>query len=78
MRNRLVTGVQLIVPVIFTIMALSIELTIPKITDEPSLNLILGPFGTGLTELFYTGGTPSALTTDIAQRYEDTLTQRDC
>ena len=76
MRNRLVTGVQLIVPVIFTIMALSIELTIPKITDEPSLNLNLGPFGTGLTELFYPGGTPSALTTDIAQRYKDTLTQR--
>jgi hypothetical protein len=29
LRNRLVTGVQLIVPVIFTIMALSIELKIP-------------------------------------------------
>jgi hypothetical protein len=51
--NRLVTGVQLIVPVIFTIMALSIELAIPKVKDEPSLTLDLQPFGNGLTELYY-------------------------
>jgi hypothetical protein len=52
LRNRLVTGVQLIVPVIFTIMALSIELAIPKVKDEPSLTLDLQPFGNGVVFRF--------------------------
>jgi hypothetical protein len=50
LRNRLVTGVQLSVPVIFTIMALSIELAIPKVKDEPPLTLDLQPFGNGLLQ----------------------------
>lgn len=77
LRNQLVTGVQLIVPVIFTIMALSIELTIPKQTDEPPLTLNLQPFGNGLTEMYTTGKTPSNLTLGVASRYEYTLANRN-
>lgn len=76
LRNRLVTGVQLIVPVIFTIMALSIELTVPKITDEPALTTNLEPFGSGLVELYYKGGSPSQFTTGVANAYVDALRSR--
>lgn len=77
LRNQLVTGVQLIVPVVFTIMALSIELSIPKQTDEPPLTLNLQPFGNGLTELYTTGKTPSNLTLGVASRYEYTMKNRN-
>ena len=39
MRNKIITIVQLVLPVLFTISALSTEKTIPKITDEPALLL---------------------------------------
>ena len=43
-RNRTVTLVQLLVPVIFTIFALTVEKTLPKQEDEPSLSLNLKDF----------------------------------
>lgn len=43
-RNRTVTLVQLLVPVIFTILALTVEKALPKQEDEPSLLLNLKPF----------------------------------
>lgn len=43
-RNRTVTLVQLLVPVIFTILALTVEKTLPKQEDEPSLLLNLKDF----------------------------------
>lgn len=43
-RNRAVTLVQLLVPVIFTILALTVEKTLPKQEDEPSLLLNLKDF----------------------------------
>lgn len=76
LRNRLVTGVQLIVPVIFTIMALSIELAIPKVKDEPSLTLDLQPFGNGLTELYYSGDEPTNFTKDLTRLYANHMQSR--
>ncbi|XP_076108921.1 phospholipid-transporting ATPase ABCA3-like isoform X1 [Mytilus galloprovincialis] len=75
-RNRLVTGVQLIVPVIFTIMALSIELSVPKISDEPVLKMDLTPFGNGLTELYFSGASPTTFTTGVATQYKNLLSLR--
>lgn len=76
LRNRLVTGVQLIVPVIFTIMALSIELTVPKITDEPALPTNLGPFGSGLVEIYSIGASPSNFSKGVKNAYVNTLQAR--
>ncbi|CAG2240533.1 ABCA3 [Mytilus edulis] len=75
-RNRVVTGVQLIVPVIFTIMALSIELSVPKISDEPVLKMDLTPFGNGLTELYFSGASPTTFTTGVATQYKNLLSLR--
>lgn len=75
-RNQLVTGVQLVVPVIFTIMALSTELSIPKPTDEPPLTLDLKPFGTGLTELYSAGDLTTNLSLGVTSRYQDILQLR--
>lgn len=55
-RNRIVTAVQLIVPVVFTIFALSVEKTIPKQQDEPALLLDLSPFTNPVMSLNLQGG----------------------
>lgn len=55
-RNRIVTAVQLIVPVVFTILALSVEKTIPKQQDEPALLLGLSPFTNPVMSLNLQGG----------------------
>ncbi|KAL3853226.1 hypothetical protein ACJMK2_016782 [Sinanodonta woodiana] len=44
-RNRVVTIVQLLLPIIFTILALLIEKTIPSAGDEPALVMDLSSFG---------------------------------
>ncbi|KAL3853225.1 hypothetical protein ACJMK2_016781 [Sinanodonta woodiana] len=44
-RNRVVTIVQLLLPIIFTILALLIEKTIPSAGDEPALVMDLSNFG---------------------------------
>lgn len=51
-RNRVVTAVQLIMPVIFTILALSIEKAVPKVQDEPPLTLDLERFQSNIVVPF--------------------------
>ena len=43
-RNKIITIVQLVLPILFTIMALAVEKTIPKVEDEPALMLDSHPF----------------------------------
>ena len=43
-RNKVVTVVQLILPILFTIMALAVEKSIPSVGDEPALLLNYQPF----------------------------------
>ena len=63
-RNRIVTFVQLALPVIFTILALVIESNATEFAEEPSLNLDLAKFENPVT--IYTN--PSNL---IAAKYKD-------
>ena len=63
-RNRIVTFVQLALPVIFTILALVIESNATEFAEEPSLNLDLAKFENPVT--IYTN--PS---NPIAAKYKD-------
>lgn len=63
-RNRIVTFVQLALPVIFTILALVIESNATEFAEEPSLNLDLAKFENPVT--IYTN--PS---NQIAAKYKD-------
>lgn len=51
-RNRIVTAVQLTIPVIFTIIALSIEKALPKVKDEPAMTLDLERFQSNIVVPF--------------------------
>lgn len=61
-RNRVVTAVQLIMPVLFTIFGLLVEQTVPGSTADPALKLDLSPFSGGLTAFYDDGTTPTAVT----------------
>lgn len=63
-RNRIVTFVQLVLPVIFTILALVIELNSSGFSDEPALNLDLSSFENPVTIYNNPGNT-------IATKYKD-------
>ncbi|KAJ8311158.1 hypothetical protein KUTeg_011297 [Tegillarca granosa] len=65
-RNRIVTAVQLIVPVVFTIFALSVEKTIPKQQDEPALLLDLSPFTNPIMSLNVQGGANNLISAYLA------------
>ena len=43
-RNKVITVVQLALPILFTILALAVEKSIPKVEDEPALMLDSHPF----------------------------------
>ena len=44
-RNRVITLVQLLLPVIFAIIALATEKAMPPFDTDPALAFSLGPFG---------------------------------
>ena len=68
MRNKVITAVQLVLPVLFTISALSTEKTIPKITDEPALLLDSHQFR-GFAVPYTDGFVPNVENTALAQAY---------
>lgn len=68
-RNLAVAAAQLLLPVIFTILALSVEKAIPKNGDEPSLALNLNAFSD--YKVAYTNGSSAdATTTSMANYYQ--------
>ncbi|XP_062578105.1 phospholipid-transporting ATPase ABCA3-like, partial [Saccostrea cucullata] len=69
-RNRIVTFVQLALPVIFTILALVIELNASEFSEEPSLPLNLANFENPVT--IYNNPT-----NDIAGKYKDLFTSTE-
>lgn len=73
-RNRVVTAVQLIMPVLFTIFGLLIEETIPSATNDPALVLNLAPFKSGLTVFYDDGTSPLTQETDVANKYSALIT----
>lgn len=68
-RNRIVTIVQLVLPIIFIINALLVEKTIPTPGDEPSLNLNLAKFE-GTDVAYSSGLNATAVQTGMASVYE--------
>lgn len=72
-RNVTVAATQLLLPVIFTIMALSVEKAIPSVGDEPSLTLNLNPFS-DYTVAYSDGNTPTVTSTSMATYYKDLFT----
>lgn len=68
-RNRIVTLVQLLIPVAFTIMALTVAETVPKPGKEPSLRLNLEAFGSSSVATYRSDMTP----TNIATVYKNTF-----
>ncbi|XP_060066261.1 phospholipid-transporting ATPase ABCA3-like [Ylistrum balloti] len=72
-RNRIVSIVQLFLPVIFVIMALVVDQTAPTNDDEPALTLKLSQFGTSATVMYTDGTSPTAASTRIAGHYSSLL-----
>lgn len=73
-RNRVVTTVQLSLPVIFVILALTVDSTAPKNEDEPSLALSLSSqFGSDSIIIYTDGSSPSTASTRIAGLYTNLL-----
>ncbi|OWF51665.1 ATP-binding cassette sub-family A member 3-like [Mizuhopecten yessoensis] len=68
-RNRIVTLVQLLIPVAFTILALVVAETVPKPGNEPSLLLDLVPFGSNSV----VGYRSSNVSSNIVTTYKDTF-----
>lgn len=68
-RNKIISIVQLAMPIIFTVLALLIEKTNSSDTEEPALTLDLGAFGG--TTFIYSGLTTTAA---IATTYKNSLT----
>ena len=54
-RNRIITLVQLLLPVIFTVIALAVDKALPQTLREPALAFNLNPFGD--TTIPYSNGT---------------------
>ncbi|XP_060570838.1 phospholipid-transporting ATPase ABCA3-like isoform X2 [Ruditapes philippinarum] len=67
-RNLSVAVAQLLLPVVFTVMALAVEKAIPNVGDEPALALNLGPFS-DYTVAFSNGSTATATTESQASFY---------
>jgi hypothetical protein len=67
-RNLSVAVAQLLLPVVFTVMALAVEKAIPNVGDEPALALNLGPFS-DYTVAFSNGSTATATTESRASFY---------
>ena len=68
-RNRVVTLVQLLLPVIFTILACVVVLTVPKKTDPPALTLDLSYFDKPIVP--YTSMGPGSATARLANLYSE-------
>ncbi|KAL3853548.1 hypothetical protein ACJMK2_017083 [Sinanodonta woodiana] len=76
LRNRIVIFFQLLFPVIFTALALSIEKFQPSSGDEPALKLDLSPFGR--TVVTYGDGTNgSAFESSLIMKYMNNLQGQD-
>ena len=69
-RNLSVAVAQLLLPVVFTIMALSVEKAIPNPGDEPALALNLDPFS-DYTVAYSNGSTSNANSESMASYYSD-------
>lgn len=69
-RNLAVAIAQLVLPVVFTIMALAVAESIPSVGDEPALALNLAPF-TDNVVTYSDGVTPTATTTGMMNAYKD-------
>lgn len=72
-RNRIVSIVQLSLPVIFVILALTVDQTAPTNDDEPALTLSLTQFGTSAVAIYTDGTSPTTASTRIANLYRDIL-----
>lgn len=73
-RNRTVTLVQLLVPVIFTIAALSVEKILPKQEDETSLLLNLNDFPNSVA--MYSSKSTFPESTLMAADYANSITSQ--
>lgn len=69
-RNLAVAIAQLVLPVVFTVMALGVAESIPSVGDEPALVLDLSPF-TDNTVAYSDGITPTATTTSMMNAFKD-------
>ncbi|KAL8560975.1 hypothetical protein ACOMHN_061189 [Nucella lapillus] len=67
-RNRVITVVQLLLPVLFTVIALAVDKARPQTLAQPPLDFTLDPFST-TTVLYSDGAKPSADTTELAELY---------
>ncbi|OWF51666.1 ATP-binding cassette sub-family A member 3-like [Mizuhopecten yessoensis] len=72
-RNRVVSIVQLSLPVVFAILALTVDQTAPTNDDEPPLILSLTQFGTGAIPIYTDGTSPTTASTRIANLYSSYL-----
>ncbi|XP_052061510.1 phospholipid-transporting ATPase ABCA3-like [Mytilus californianus] len=73
-RNRVVTLVQLIMPVLFTIFGLLVVESSPGNTADPALALELSSFGSGLTAIWDDGNATTGAEFDIANQYSNAIT----
>lgn len=69
-RNIAVATAQLLLPIIFTILALSVEQAIPSVGDEPALPLDLSPFS-NYRVAYSSGVTATTDSVDMATAYEN-------
>ncbi|KAK7101994.1 phospholipid-transporting ATPase ABCA3-like [Littorina saxatilis] len=69
-RNRVITLVQLLLPVVFTIVALAVDKARPQSVTEPALAFNLNPFG-GTTIPYSNGSIPNATSNAVAKMYHD-------
>lgn len=74
--NHVVTAVQLIMPVLFTIFGLLAVETAPSSTADPALTLDLSPFSGGLTVFYDDGISPLAQETEVANRYSTLISNK--
>lgn len=69
-RNKVISIVQLVLPIVFTIMALAVEKSIPSVGDEPSLLLNYQKF-TDFTVPYSDGTTANTDNTALANVYKN-------
>ncbi|XP_033746448.1 ATP-binding cassette sub-family A member 3-like [Pecten maximus] len=72
-RNRIVSIVQLSLPIVFVILALTVDQTAPTNDDEPALTLSLTQFGTSAVAIYTDGTSPTTASTRIANLYSNFL-----
>ena len=75
-RNKIIAVVQLALPILFTILALAVEKSIPKVEDEPALMLDSHPF-IDFVVPYSNGVIPNSENTALANAYSNQFGKRD-